>query len=137
MFAYFYASTEWPLPRIRYEPYVGLGILDRLEANGLVAFQIFSLYAGVQLWRVKVGAVRIAKIYLISYFAFALVCAAGPFAVEVPPNRKDVRAHFFFLNSIPATLYFLICFSYLSKSQRVRATFLSSEWSGDSRQNKE
>ncbi len=124
LFGLCYAKMEYPITYWRFpQSFVGLWLLRHFETVGLVSFQVLSLFAGIQLWRVKHGAIRFAKIYLVAYLSFALICAIGPFLVTLPLQMQDDRLHPFLLIVLPATSYFLMVFSYLSKSQRVKATF--------------
>jgi hypothetical protein len=83
------------------------------------AVMLFGLYAGVQLWRERRGAVTLARRFLV---LVPLVPLAGPipyaFLPGVPVNLKAVAEGFLF------TLFWAVLwYSYLRRSVRVENTF--------------
>ena len=75
---------------------------------------LYALYVGVQLWNIKVGAVRVAKTFLVVQFVVVL----GQTAVWVLILDSDE-----ILNDIGSLVYGVIWYSYLTYSKRVKATF--------------
>ncbi len=84
---------------------------------------VYSMYAGVSLWRIAPNAVRSAKRYLLALFFYSLFSIFLPRLVGVSDaTLKDVY------NTSPV-LNFLVMFEaylwylYLQKSKRVKATY--------------
>jgi hypothetical protein len=96
-----------------------------LSANHCVLFiplAGFSFIAGMKLWRVKPGAVRFARSYLVSYlitnFAYFLFWAL----LIWPKNSLSFAAMAWHHVAGPIPSMFL-WYSYLEHSKRIRATF--------------
>jgi len=68
----------------------------------------FGVYAGTGLWSIRAGAVGMAKLYLLCYL--------GSIAVASILNAKV---------EVQGVLSFVVWYSYLKKSKRVRATYES------------
>ena len=85
----------------------------------------FGFYAGLQLWRVQPGAVKLAKAALLFGLAADITSAliqtsAWPGASVDAQMLHDAR-----ISLIPSLIFFTLCFAYLNKSARVQATYLS------------
>ena len=91
----------------------------------------YGIYAGVQLWRTSPGAVDQAKRFLLLLVLFAFAdCTAGAWLVvfTVPEAIRGSALSNFLSGQTAKTLlqvcvYSGVWFSYLLKSERVRATF--------------
>lgn len=86
----------------------------------------FGVYAGLRLWLVKPNAVVTAKYALLAGLAADIVTsviavAAGPMHA-VGPLLRQVE-----IDMIPGLLFFTLCFAYLNRSSRVRATYLAKQ----------
>jgi hypothetical protein len=90
----------------------------------------FGMVAGIRLWKVKPGAVALAKIYLVLNLAMAVVgTLLGPdfrplyeAMARRPGVGMDLRL-FQWIGFAWGIVWFLIWFSYFSVSKRVKATY--------------
>ena len=84
---------------------------------------ILTVYAGISLWRVRLGAVVTAKAFLWIYLANVALTALLPFAAGFPAasNRAMISPSVQIM--IRGLFYFAVWYSYLSRSKRVRATY--------------
>jgi uncharacterized membrane protein YhaH (DUF805 family) len=107
----------------------GSDSLDRflvIEILGLLGIAAFGVYAGITLRRLRPGAVKIAKTYLVVGLAWAalkLVLAAamlgGSTGVAVAAEEGK--------GLLQAIIGFAIWFSYFKVSKRVKSTFFGEE----------
>ncbi|MGB6430704.1 MAG: DUF2569 family protein [Candidatus Acidiferrales bacterium] len=93
----------------------------------------YGLFAGIELWKVRPGAVQKAKLFLLSLFALAFLEYASEFVwvfLTATVAARDAAlsrvanghgAEFLF----EAGIYAGVWYAYLLKSKRVRATFSS------------
>jgi hypothetical protein len=84
---------------------------------------VLGIYAGTSLWRVKPGAPRVAKTYLVAVFAQQVVLLLMGFwiaskVVATPENIGGVV-----MEPLRSIIYVVIWYSYLNKSRRVAATY--------------
>jgi Protein of unknown function (DUF2569) len=114
------------LPRVRFAPLYYF--LDHLV---WLALRAFGIYAGIQLWRIRPGAVEVAKRYLWCFAFVAFVQAAVPMswwilqahgslstvAAGHPDNQEAL------LSLIRPICYSLAWYSYLLRSVRVSNTY--------------
>ncbi len=83
---------------------------------------MFSVSAGLKLWRVRPGAVRFAKGYLLAY----LVTNAGYFlfwAVLLRPAQVGSLAEMGWYHVVRPIASVMLWYTYLEHSRRVRETF--------------
>lgn len=94
-------------------------VLDSALSLSLMGF---SLYAGISLWSLRPGAVRIAKAFLI---AGAIYTVVSPLLWLLPgvPRDTSVSTLEGLLDSWRGLLYFAIWLNYLRMSKRVKATY--------------
>jgi hypothetical protein len=96
--------------------------LDTLLSLGLMAF---SIYAGASLWRLRPGAVRTAKSYLMWFLAYQAVAIVLPFMVALGSTPDETIVGQTVKGAFRGIIYVVIWYSYLNRSERVRATYLS------------
>jgi hypothetical protein len=91
-----------------------------------VPLAVFSFIAGLKLWRVKPGAVRIAKLYLLTFlgahFAYFLVWVF--WLLIFRPDRPVTFGEMGWGHLVVPTLHVAVWYSYLERSTRVRRTYL-------------
>ena len=88
-----------------------------------IGLAVFSLYAGVSLWRRAPNAVALARVYLT---AIALSSAAFlflPILLGTKMTTAEALSNENVLNVILTVVYVLLWLVYLSRSKRVRATY--------------
>ena len=101
----------------------GLLVITVVDTLLSVSLMAFSIYAGVRLWGIRPGAVRMAKIYLLCFLAYLAVSAVLPFMAGLPSVANAVMIGEVAKSTFRGAIYFAIWYSYLNKSQRVRATY--------------
>jgi len=80
---------------------------------------LFSLYAGLQMWQVRPGAVVVAKRFLLANLIYGLVVpAVVAVMIGLPELAGDAVK-----TALRAITYTAIWYPYLLKSKRVRATY--------------
>jgi len=103
-----YSKTVKDIPSLK-----GVALIFVFISLGLIAF---GFYAGVSLWRVRLGAVNLTKKYLI--VEFSTLSAIVLFAVAGGENIASAIGMLIALG-----IYLAIWYSYLNKSKRVKATY--------------
>jgi len=95
-------------------------IVDNVLAAGLA---VFSVYAGILLWRVRPGAVATARVFLFANFAYVLLAPLLMLLAGLPGElaRQSVAESYTNIGgSIGGAVIWL---TYLQTSKRVRATY--------------
>jgi hypothetical protein len=97
-----------------------------IEILGLLGMGVFGLIAGIQLWRLRPGAVGIAKAYLVTALVWSILKAILAFGMLEGRYQEAVGAQE--MKGILLTLVpFVIWFSYFNVSKRVKATFFGED----------
>jgi Protein of unknown function (DUF2569) len=97
-----------------------------LEILGLVGMGVFGIITGIQLWRLRRGAVGIAKAYLVTALVWSILKAVLAFGMLEGRFQEAVGAEE--MKGVVGTLIpFVIWFSYFSVSKRVKATFFDED----------
>jgi hypothetical protein len=84
---------------------------------------VFCIYAGVGLWRIRRGAVRLAKRYLLCFLVYQAVAVTLPFFAGLPPAANEAMIVQVVKDTLRSIIYFTVWYLYLTKSRRVRATY--------------
>jgi len=95
-------------------------IIDTILSIGLIAF---SIYAGISLWKVKSGAVKIAKKYLRTFLGYSIIAIFLPFTAGLPSQANSAMLGAALGIAIRSWIFIAIWYSYLNKSKRVKATY--------------
>jgi len=99
-----------------------------LSSLALTTFAVvFGTYAGILLWFVRPGAVKVAKSALLLGLAVDIVTTAIYAAVGQVPVAHGGLVRSVMVHMIPSLIFFTVCFAYLNKSDRVNATYLPHE----------
>lgn len=101
----------------------GLTRLVLISGAASIALAIFSLYAGISLWKVAPGAVLTAKKYLLTVLAYSLFSLALPSLAGLSAEYREKILEGSFLTNLPTGVYVLAWYLYLERSKRVRATY--------------
>ena len=99
---------------------VNLAIVDGMLSIGLM---VFSIYVGIALWKIRQGAVKIAKKYLLVFLGYSILAIFLPFMAGVPSEANEAMIGEVAKGAIGSFIYFAIWYSYLNKSQRVKTTY--------------
>ena len=109
------------------KPYFGEHpeLLRLCLASGLcrLALAVFSVYAGIALWKIVPGAVSVAKKYLLAVLLYSVVALILPVLVGIPRESYQEFAGQTFFNSLLTMAYAFIWYIYLQRSRRVKATY--------------
>jgi len=94
-----------------------------IDSFVVVVLIVYSIYTGVRLWRVRAGAVANSQRFLVIAWLYFLLSRLSIFAVGFPPdlNLLVIRRLLWQLPIFTALV--LAWWIYLSRSQRVAATF--------------
>jgi hypothetical protein len=97
-----------------------------IEILGMVGMGVFGIIAGVQLWRLRRGAVGIAKAYLVTALVWSILKAVLAFGMLDGRYQEAVGAGE--IKGVVGTLIpFVVWFSYFNVSKRVKATFFGED----------
>lgn len=84
---------------------------------------VFSIYAGLSLWRVVPDAVTTAKRYFISAFIYSLFSMFLPAIVGLSEGTFPDVVQTSSINNVIVMVYLSIWYLYLMRSRRVKATY--------------
>jgi hypothetical protein len=90
-----------------------------------ILLMILSIRAGIALWRIKSGAVRIAKNFLVINFGFSVISVFLPIIVGLPTDVKAVLIPDLIRGAIQSLFYSGLWYSYLNYSKRVKETYIT------------
>ena len=101
------------------------GFFRLILVNGVagIALSVFSLYAGISLWKRLPGALAVARKYLRTVFAYSLLAPFLPRLVGSTFHASHETFALACLNSLFTIIYVGIWYLYLNRSARVRATY--------------
>ena len=108
-----------------FSQFPGLLVVTGLDTVLSLGLTVFSIYAGASLWRLRPGAVQTAKRYLLWFLAYQAVAIVLPFMAGLPSSADETMIAQSVKDAFRGILYVIIWYSYLNKSKRVRATYLS------------
>ena len=104
-----------------------------MEAVISFAFVGFALYAGVSLWRIRPGALNLAKLFFVMVLVVSIAELLILVVLDIPQFYEDILMPMAIVFAIRAFIFCIIWFNYLNKSKRVLATYEgleSTEWTG-------
>jgi len=103
--------------------YSGFKTLFYLDTVLSTILMIFSIRAGISLWKVLPRAVNRAKNYLYLYASYIGISSIIPFVVGLPSRFTEAMTPIVLTNIIRSVIFFSIWLAYLNKSKRVKETF--------------
>lgn len=106
-----------------FEKFPGLLIITVIDTIISIGIMAFSICAGVGLLRIQPHAVQVAKIYLLCLLGYQIVAAILPFLAGLPAEANENMIAPVAISSFKGVVYVAIWYSYLNKSERVRATY--------------
>jgi len=92
-----------------------------------LALMVFSVYAGISLWKVLPNAVSTVKKYFFAVFFYSLFSTLLPSLVGLPEKAQADFAANTALNSLITVLYIAAWYVYLNRSRRVKTTYESAK----------
>jgi len=106
-----------------FKSFPGLLILSTVDGLASLILMSFSVYAGVSLWRIRPGAVRLAKMFLVAGVVYLLISPLFMLLAGLPDGAAVSALPDAYLTAGRSLLYYAIWFNYLTTSKRVRATY--------------
>jgi hypothetical protein len=113
------ANASKPL----FDKYPGLLTLIAVSGVGRLAVAVFSVYAGLALWRIAPGAVSTARKYFMAVVLYTLFAFFLPARVGLPEDLAQEIAGSSSIAGMLTISYAFIWYVYLNRSKRVRATY--------------
>ena len=101
------------------------GFFRLIVVNGVtgIALSVFSLYAGISLWKRLPGALAVCRNYLRTIFAYSILTPFLPRLVGSTLHASPETFALTCLNSLFTIIYVGIWYLYLDRSARVKATY--------------
>ena len=101
------------------------GFFRLILVNGVagITLSVFSLYAGISLWKRLPGALTVARKYLRTVFGYSILAPFLPRLVGSTFHASRETFALTCLNSLFTIFYLGIWYLYLNRSARVRATY--------------
>jgi hypothetical protein len=115
------------LAKPHFHKVAGLSRLVVVSGAASIALSIFSLYAGISLWKKMPRAVSTAKKYLITVLAYSLFSLVLPTLVGLSSEYQDKILEGSFLTNLRTGAYVLAWYLYLERSKRVQSTYRDGE----------
>ena len=97
-----------------------------IEIFGTIGLGVFGIIVGISLWRLRPGAVGIAKTYLVTALVWSVFKAIVAFAMLEGRFQETVGPQEV-LGVFTTLIPFAIWFSYFNVSKRIKATFFGEE----------
>jgi uncharacterized membrane protein len=88
-----------------------------------IILAVFSMYAGLSLWKRVPNAVKTARLYLIALAFFSVLVVFLPTLLGVSSDSQGAASQVNLLNALLSIVYVAVWYSYLGRSKRVRATY--------------
>lgn len=106
-----------------YDVYPGLFNLLLIDSALSLFLIVLGIRAGISLWRIKPGAVKIAKNYLLIFLVYSIIAIFLPFTAGLPSEANSAMIFDVVKGFIKSLIFFGIWYSYLNQSKRVKATY--------------
>jgi hypothetical protein len=106
-------------------------LLRLLLLNGTcsIGLAVFSIYAGVSLWKALPGAVAVAKKYFLAIASYSVISTFMPRLVGISDQASRDFSGSNLVNALFTIVYATLWYLYLKKSKRVKATYVTAETS--------
>jgi hypothetical protein len=103
------------------------GLQNLLYIDGFLSVLLMglSIRAGIALWNIKHGAVKIAKNYFLIFLGYSFIAVFLPFIAGLPSEANDAMIPEVAKGAIQSLFFFGIWYWYLNVSKRVKATYIS------------
>ena len=92
-----------------------------------LSFMTYSIYAGIRLWRIRPRAVHTAKQYILFSLVYVLIASLLSFMAGFPSSVNETLVIGGAKSMFKGIIFVVTWYSYLNKSQRVRATYNDDE----------
>ena len=115
--------TEFAETSSYFKEIKGLENFVYIESVSILILMLLSVWAGISLVLIKPYAVKITKIYLILFLINGLIQNLFPQFAGIDAEFIKGMEHQMKVNTISSILVFVIWFTYLSVSERVKETY--------------
>jgi len=120
---FFALYTEFAISHSYFNEINGLKKLIYLESISIVILTIFGIWAGISLVLIKPYAVKITKIYLIFFLFHGIIQNIFPKITGLDIELIKEMEYQMKVNTVSSILVFVIWYTYLSVSIRVKETY--------------
>ena len=116
--------SEWSISKPYFEriPNLKNGIIFEIATYSATA--LFAVYAGSRLWSIRPNAVKTAKIYLIVQLLVAIIVPIVVVSIINTSGNLPGAVSAIIKSAMTGIFYFAVWYPYLSRSKRVKATYL-------------
>lgn len=101
----------------------GLETFVLVDAFLSICLMAFGVYAGIRLWSIKQGSVKLAQWYLLAYVAYSFALVLLLYTLGLSEKIIDAMSSDVFAGVIKSMIYSGVWYTYLNRSKRVMATF--------------
>jgi hypothetical protein len=100
-------------------------IFRLILASGVlrIGLAVFSIYAGMSLWKLAPKAVTTARCYLVAIAVSSVFMLFLPLMLGISEDSQSGIAQESILNTLLTVFYVAVWYAYLARSKRVRATY--------------
>lgn len=106
-----------------FDQFPGLLVITLVDTLLSLCIIALSVYAGIGLWRIRPGAVQMAKRYLLCFLGYHVVAALLPFMAGLPSAANEAMIGQVAKDTFRGIIYVVIWYLYLNNSKRVSATY--------------
>jgi hypothetical protein len=103
--------------------YPGVLVIIIIDTFLSIGLTVFSIYAGVLLFKIRSNAVNIAKKYLLTRLAYSVIAEFLPFLAGFPAEANKAMIQEVPRSLIPTVVSIIIWYLYFINSKRVEATY--------------
>lgn len=107
-----------------FDQFPGLQNLLFIDSILSAMLMILSIRAGIALWSIKPGAVKIAKNYFLTFLGYSAIAVFLPFTAGLPSEANDSMIPEVAKGAVQSLFFFGVWYSYLTVSKRVKATYI-------------
>ena len=106
-----------------FDVYPGFLHLCLINTVLVIVISTMGIYTGFALKKIKPGAVKTAKIFLIFYLILTFLQLPVLSFIELPKVSLDILYQEYAKEAFRALIFFIVWFLYFKKSNRVKNTF--------------
>lgn len=97
--------------------------LFKIDATLSVILIVVSIYTGITLWKIYANAIRMVKIYFITYIILNLTFIFVPFIINLPSQLSQSLFNSLIPSFIRSCIFVAVWWLYFLYSKRVKATY--------------
>lgn len=128
-------GTSYYETHLYFGQFPGLAVIFSIDCILSSVVLFYEIRAGISLWKIKPGAVRMAKEYMYIFLGYSFIAIFLPFMAGLPSASNEAMIPIVAKGAFQSLVFFGIWFSYLNKSQRVKATYRTFAFSNETENN--